>query len=167
MNSKKFIRFINYSISLLIVLSSFLIFLRVSLPLFDINVTEVDKKKVIGMTISVPLEFDDGSKFWWLVKPENTLNFTNASDERINGIIILEISDNPCNFEEVIKVVNENETQRVLVSPNVVSKIQIPLAIEPKLSRQVKIIFESKKECLVRNGDNRIFGAKLSAWKYQ
>jgi len=167
LKSKKYVKVANYFVSLLIVLSSFLIFLQVSVPLFDINVTEVDKKKVIGMTISAPIEFDSGTEFWWLIKPENTINFANASDERINGTITLKISDNPCKSEEVLKVMNENATQIITLSPNIVTKIQIPLAIEPKSSRQVKIIFDSKKECLVKNGDKRNFGAKLNAWKYE
>ena len=119
------------------------------------------------MNTSVPLEFEDGLKFWWLIKPGNVLIFINDSDEKINGDIILELTDNPCKFEEIIKVVNENSTQKVILIPNDLTKIFIPLAIEPKSSQQVMIDFENKKECFVKNGDIRNFGAKLINWKYE
>ncbi|MDP4746284.1 MAG: hypothetical protein NWR58_00400, partial [Candidatus Nanopelagicales bacterium] len=78
---------IRYFISVLIITSSFLILFFVSLPLFSAEVNELDKKKVIGMKPSVPLEFDKDLLFWWLIKDGNTLEFHNSSDEKIKGDI--------------------------------------------------------------------------------
>ena len=68
MNKPKIITSIKYLIASLIILSSVFIFIQVSLPLFDVNKNELDKKKVIGMIPSVPIEFDNGEIFWWLVR---------------------------------------------------------------------------------------------------
>ena len=119
------------------------------------------------MKTSVPLEFDGELKFWWLLKPENTLNFANTSDEKINGTIILELEDNPCKFEELMRVITETETQEVIKIPNISTKISIPLVINPRSSQPVEIVFENMEKCLVKNGDARDFGAKLINWKYE
>jgi hypothetical protein len=163
----KFTKIISYIFSILIILSSISIFSQVSLPLFDKNINEVDKRKVIGMKTSVPLEFDGELKFWWLLKPETTLNFANTSDEKINGTIILELEDNPCKFEELMRVITETETQEVIKIPNISTKISIPLVINPRSSQPVEIVFENMEKCLVKNGDARDFGAKLINWKYE
>jgi hypothetical protein len=136
----------NYFVSSLIIISSTIVFFQVSLPLFDLNITEVDKKKVIGM---------------------KTLNFANASDEKINGTIVFELADNPCKFEESLKVVTETETQKISVIPNISTKISLPLEINPRSSQSVEIVFENMEKCLVKNGDPRDFGAKLINWKYE
>jgi hypothetical protein len=157
----------NYIVSSLIIISSTIVFFQVSLPLFDLNITEVDKKKVIGMKTSVPIEFDGELEFWWLLKPETTLNFANASDEKINGIIILELTDNPCKYKESLKIVNESVTQKTNMNPNTLTEISIPLKIDPKSSQSIEIMFENSQKCLVKNGDERDFGAKLVNWKYE
>jgi len=164
---KKITRMSGYCISILIILSSFSIFSQVSLPLFDVNINESDKKKVIGMKTLVPLEFDEELEFWWLLKPETSLNFSNTSDEKINGTIILELADNPCKFEEVLKVVTDTETQKIIKIPNISTKISVPLEIRPRSSQPVEIVFENLEKCLVKNGDARDFGAKLINWKYE
>jgi hypothetical protein len=163
----KFTKIFSYGVSFLIIFSSILIFFQVSLPLFDVNVNEIDKKKVIGMKTSVPLEFDDELEFWWLLKPETTLNFANTSDEKINGTIILELADNPCKFKEMFKVVSGTETQKIIIIPNISTKILVPLEINPRSSQPVEIVFENMEKCLVKNGDARDFGAKLINWKYE
>jgi hypothetical protein len=55
------------------------------MPLFDVYVNEIDKKKVIGMEPSIPLEFENDKVFWWLVKESNILVFHNSGDEKIKG----------------------------------------------------------------------------------
>ena len=167
MINKKFTKMFNYFVSILIILSSIVIFFQVALPLFDVNVNELDKKKVIGMKTSAPLEFDGDLGFWWLIKPNNILNFTNFSDEKINGIIILELTDNPCKYKESLKIVNESVTQKTIMNPNTLTEISIPLKIDPKSSQSIEIMFENRQKCLVKNGDERDFGAKLVNWKYE
>ena len=167
MKLKKFTKMFSYGVSILIILSSISIFSQVSLPLFDININEVDKKKVIGMQTTVPLEFSDELEFWWLLKPETTLNFANTSDEKITGTIILELADNPCTFEELLKVVTNTETQRIIKIPQVLTRISVPLEVNPRSSQPIKIVFENTEKCLVKNGDSRDFGAKLINWKYE
>ena len=167
MKLNRLTKIFNYIVSSLIIISSTIVFFQVSLPLFDLNITEVDKKKVIGMKTSVPIEFDGELEFWWLLKPETTLNFANASDEKINGIIILELTDNPCKYKESLKIVNESVTQKTNMNPNTLTEISIPLKIDPKSSQSIEIMFENSQKCLVKNGDERDFGAKLVNWKYE
>ena len=157
----------NYFVSILIMLSSILIFFQVAFPLFDVNVNELDKKKIIGMKTSVPVEFDGNFKFWWLTKPNNILNFVNFSDEKINGKIILELTDNPCQSKESLKIVNKSVIQKIVLIPNKLTKILIPLKIDPKSSQSIEIMFENSQKCIVENGDARNFGARLVNWKYE
>ncbi len=167
MINKKYTKKFNYLVSILIIFSSFVTFFQVALPLFDVNVNELDKKKVIGMKTSAPLEFNGDLRFWWLIKPNNILNFTNFSDEKINGTIILELTDNPCKYKESLKIVNGSVTQKTIMNPNTLTKISIPLKIDPKSSQSIEIMFENSQKCLVKNGDERDFGAKLVNWKYE
>ena len=88
-------------------------------------------------------------------------------DEKINGTIVLELADNPCKFEESLKVVTETETQKISVIPNISTKISLPLEINPRSNQPVEIVFENIEKCLVKNGDARDFGAKLINWKYE
>jgi len=166
LNSNKIVKMLKYVFSILMILSSLLIFFKVSLPLFDVNITEVDKRKVIGMKTSAPLEFDGDLKFWWLIRPENNLQFTNYSDEKIKGIIVIELGDNPCQLEEALKVIYEETTQKLLLNPGLLTNIYIPLEMLPRSSQIVSIIFTNQKKCRVENGDQRDFGAKLLNWRF-
>jgi hypothetical protein len=152
---------------MVIILSSILILFFVSIPLFSVEVNELDKKKVIGMKSSVPLEFDNGNLFWWLVRDENTLYFENSSDERIKGYILLELESNPCNTTEIANFFHQNYSKSLEVLPGKISKIEIPVMINHKTTISVRVNFEETYSCFVNNGDRRNFGAKLVSWSFQ
>ena len=158
---------LKYLVTSIIILSSLLIFVFVSLPLFDVYVNEIEKEKVIGMEPSIPLEFENDKVFWWLVKESNNLVFHNSGDEKIKGNIILTLETNPCNYSENIRVNNENQTNQYIVETGKTTKIGVPVEISGRSSTNVTIFFIDDKPCLVSNGDNRNFGAKLTFWSFE
>ena len=158
---------IKYLATSIIICSSLLMFLFVSIPLFDVNVNETDKKKVIGMKPSVPLEFENDKVFWWLVKDNNSLIFHNSSDEKIKGNVILTLETNPCNYTEKLLINHENKINNYIVGSGKSTNIGVPVEISGRSSTKVDISFIDSKPCLVSNGDNRNFGAKLTFWSFE
>jgi len=164
---EKFSLIIKYFVTSIIILSSLLIFVFVSMPLFDVYVNEIDKKKVIGMEPSIPLEFENDKVFWWLVKDSNDLIFHNSSDEKIKGNVVLTLETNPCKYNENIRINHENQINRYIIDSGKQTEIDIPVEISGKSSTKVTISFINGKPCLVSNGDNRNFGAKLVFWSFE
>ena len=164
---EKFSLIIKYFVTSIIILSSLLIFVFVSMPLFDVYVNEIDKKKVIGMKPSIPLEFENDKVFWWLVKDSNDLIFHNSSDEKIKGNVVLTLESNPCKNIENIRINHENHTNRYIIDSDKQTEIDIPVEISGKSSTKVTISFIDGKPCLVSNGDSRNFGAKLVFWSFE
>ena len=158
---------IKYLVTSIIIYSSLLMFFFVSIPLFDVNVNETDKKKVIGMKPSVPLEFENDKVFWWLVKESNSLIFHNSSDEKIKGNVILTLETNPCNYTEKLSIIHENKINNYIVDSGKSTNIGVPVEISGRSSTKVDISFIDGKPCLVSNGDNRNFGAKLTFWSFE
>jgi hypothetical protein len=150
-----------------ILTGSIFIFFNVALPLYDINLNEIDKKKVIGLNASVPMEFENEIPFWWLVKDINTLTFHNDSDEEIKGKIVLGIESNPCNQTELLNMDFENQQQNFEIIPGKITKLIIPVEINGKSSKDIWIAFMSKVPCYIDNGDARNFGAKLKSWSFE
>lgn len=163
---KQLVLVLRFGLALLTVLVSILILFFVSIPLFSVDVNELDKKKVIGMQPSVLLEFDEQNLFWWLIKDGNTLQFENSSDEKIRGEIILDFESNPCNYTENINFVLKNRSRTLVVEPKRISRVQIPIEIEHKSSISILVTFDNKEPCFVKNGDRRNFGAKLVRWSF-
>ena len=158
---------IKYLVTTIIICSSIMIFIFVSLPLFDVYVNEIDKRKVIGMEPSIPLEFENDKVFWWLVKERNTLVFHNSGDEKIKGNVILTLETNPCKYSENIRINHENLANQYIIESGKNTKIYVPVEISGKSSTKVTISFIDGKPCLVSNGDNRNFGAKLVFWSFE
>ena len=167
MNKPKIITSIKYLIASLIILSSVFIFIQVSLPLFDVNKNELDKKKVIGMIPSVPLEFDNEEIFWWLVRNENILEFHNSSDEKIKGNIVLNLQSNPCNYSEELEIKSVSKVIKAVVSAGKTTNVVIPMEIMHRSSNVVSVNLTNKEPCFVKNGDKRNFGAKLISWSFE
>jgi hypothetical protein len=167
LSKPKIITSIKYLISSLIILSSVFIFVQVSLPLFDVNKNDVDKKKVIGMIPSVPLEFDNGEIFWWLVRNENILEFHNSSDEKIKGNIVLNLQSNPCDYSEELEMKSENKVIKAVVSAGKTTNVVIPMEITYRSSSVISVNFTNEESCFVINGDKRNFGAKLISWNFE
>ena len=164
---EKFSLIIKYFVTSIIILSSLLIFVFVSMPLFDVYVNEIDKKKVIGMEPSIPLEFENDKVFWWLVKESNILVFHNSGDEKIKGNVILTLETNPCKYSENIRINYENQSNQYIVESGKNTEIGVPVEISGRSSTKVTISFIDDKPCLVSNGDNRNFGAKLTFWSFE
>jgi hypothetical protein len=165
--SKQPIFIFRYLISLSIIASSILILFFVSIPLFSIDVNELDKKKVIGMKPSVPMEFEEDAIFWWLVKEGNALEFHNSSDEKIKGNIVFVFEPNPCNSKENIEFKSDTSIRFLEVIPDKISKISFPVFIDYKSSTKINVEFTNKVSCFVNNGDSRNFGAKLISWSFE
>ena len=158
---------IKYLATTIIICSSLLILIFVSLPLFDDYINEIDKKKVIGMEPSIPLEFENGNVFWWLVKDSNNLIFHNSGDEKIKGNIILTMESNPCKYSEKVKINYENQSNQYLVESGKTTKIEVPVEISARSSQQILVSFIDGESCFVSNGDDRNFGAKLIFWSFE
>ncbi|MFM1825455.1 MAG: hypothetical protein RLZZ37_90 [Actinomycetota bacterium] len=164
---KKFVKYLSYILSFSLILSSLLITYFVSYPLFDVEVNELNKKEVIGLKPSVPIEFVENNSFWWLVRGENKLEFHNSSDETIKGNIILTIEPNPCNALEVVSLTSEQYSNEIVIKEIDETKIVVPIEIKNKSSVPIYLDFLNKKSCYVNNGDSRDFGAKLVFWSFE
>ena len=119
------------------------------------------------MKPSIPLEFENDKVFWWLVKDSNDLIFHNSSDEKIKGNVVLTLETNPCKYSENIRINHENLANQYIIESGKNTKIYVPVEISGKSSTKVTISFIDGKPCLVSNGDNRNFGAKLVFWSFE
>lgn len=139
----------------------------VSIPLFKLSVNEINKSQVIGMIPGVPIEFDaNGANFWWLEAPGETLFFLNDSDEDINGTLKMYFEMNPCkNNNRIILKFGQNEIVKE-VNDLDITVISLPVTIDEFDKIKIEISFENEKNCVLTNGDPRIFGAKLVSWSF-
>ena len=154
-------------ISIFFILSFILIAYFVSYPLFDENINEINKKEVIGLKLSAPIEFSGNTNFWWLMRGQNKLEFHNSSDEKIKGIITLIFEPNPCKFEEKVNLKSTYLTSTFTLDAYNQSEIEIPIKIDKKSNTPIFLDFIEKKSCLVANSDPRDFGAKLIYWSFE
>ncbi len=157
----------NLSIGFLSIFLGLFIIIYVSIPLFPKSKNEVNKKQEIGMLISSPIEFSGDETFWWLIKGNNSLEFTNASDELIIGKLILKLEYNPCKQREKLKIdfLEKKKTKYYVLDNDL--EIDLPIEIEARGSTQLKIDFYSNEVCLIENGDKRNFAAKLIRWQFE
>jgi hypothetical protein len=157
----------NFSIGFLSIFLGLFVIVYVSFPLFPKSKNEVNKKQEIGMLISSPIEFSGDETFWWLIKGNNSLEFTNASDELIIGNLILKLEYNPCKQKEKLKIdLLENKKTKYYVLDKDL-EINFPIEIQARGATQLKIDFYGNEVCLIGNGDKRNFAAKLIRWQFE
>ena len=139
----------------------------VSIPLFKLSVNEINKSQVIGMLPGVPIEFDEnGANFWWLEAPVETIFFSNDSDEDIDGTLKMYLDMNPCkNNNRIILKYWQNEIVKEVSDLDGIV-ISLPVTISEFGKIKIEISFENEKDCVLANGDPRIFGAKLVSWSF-
>ena len=151
---KKLGRIFSSLISLTLFFFGVFVVTKVAIPLFDPKFNEIEKQKFVGMQSAIPMEFDSENKpFWWMVQPDNYLQFTNSSDEEIVGEINLVFSSNPCEGEGIVEI-----------EYGLSQKIQIPITLMPKKEFPVIIKFLEMEKCKPIEEDVRNFGAKLLSW---
>jgi len=163
---KKLGRIFTSLISLTLFFFGVFVVTKVAIPLFDPKFNEIEKQKFVGMQSAIPMEFDSENKpFWWMVQPDNYLQFTNSSDEEIVGKINLAFSSNPCKGEGIVEIEYGVSLTKLEIKPNLEAQnIQIPITLMPKKEFPVIIKFLEMEKCKPIEEDVRNFGAKLLSW---
>jgi hypothetical protein len=77
------------------------------------------------------------------------------------------LETNPCKYSENIRINYENQSNQYIVESGKNTEIGVPVEISGRSSTKVTISFIDDKPCLVSNGDNRNFGAKLTFWSFE
>lgn len=169
MKNRKMISYYSYFMCFVGLTLSFILLFKAIIPIWSIDINEQDKKKIIGMRTNVLSEYrNNGKPFWWLENKKNKLIFDNDSDEDIEGIITLMLSQNPCkaqtNFELELtgKLVRQFSISRDYVL------IQVPLErINAFSSIEISLNPISYISCPLNNGDKRELVAKLEDWYFE
>ncbi len=157
----------NFSLGFFSIFLGLFIIVCVSIPLFPKSKNEVNKKQEIGMVISSPIEFSGDATFWWLVKGNNSLEFTNASDEIIIGNLLLELEQNPCLQKVKLKIDSSQNKKSKFYDLDKYLEINLPIEIQPRGATQLIIDFYGDEMCFIDNGDKRNFAAKLIRWQFE
>lgn len=126
--------------------------------------TETKIEENVVLRFNQPTEYLDGSAFWWMLEGSNTVTIVNFSNEEHNGLIKIELQQNPCSNFQTAKYSNriidfDKEVDRLLV--------QETFSIGPYEKKIFEIQILNSQKCTVDNGDLREFGAKIVGWYIQ
>jgi hypothetical protein len=126
--------------------------------------TETKIEENVVLRFNQPTEYLEGNSFWWLLEGSNTVNIINFSNEKYEGLINIELHQNPCSNFQSTKYSNQvidfdKKMGRLLV--------QEVFSIGPYEKKSFELQVLNSQKCMVNNGDTREFGAKLVGWYIQ
>jgi len=126
--------------------------------------TETKIEENVVLRFNQPTEYLEGNSFWWLLEGSNIVNIVNFSNEKHEGLINIELHQNPCsNFKSTMysnQVIDfDKKAGRLLV--------QEVFSIGPYEKKSFELQVLNSQKCMVDNGDTREFGAKLVGWYIQ
>jgi hypothetical protein len=115
----------------------------------------------VVLRFDAPTEYFDSNSYWWFLEGKNIINVVNSSNEQHQGVISLELMQNPCGNFEFIDINNRkiefDKSKKSL-------QIKENFVINAYQSKSFEIDVINTEICKVENGDTRHFGAKLSGW---
>lgn len=131
----------------------------IGMKYFGHKETEISNNVVLRF--EVPTEYIFSDPFWWLLDGRNQINIVNFSDERHQGEIKLNVSNNPCNNIETIIF---DKTNYVFDNKSENIEILYDFSIDPYEKDHMEIIIKSKSKCNVKGEDERNFGIRINRW---
>lgn len=123
--------------------------------------SEVKIEDSVVARFDVPTEYINNDSFWWLPTGESNIKLINFSNSSFDGVLHLNITNNPCQNSESAKL-----GDRVFRIPKV-GELELNqnfniLALEQK---SLELIITNSDDCFLSNGDSRNFGIRINGWK--
>lgn len=126
--------------------------------------TETKIEENVVLRFNLPTEYLEGEAFWWLLEGSNTINIVNFSNENHKGLIKIDLQQNPCSNFQAAKYSN----QRIEFDKKFNSlSLQKDFLIGPYEIKSLDLEILNSEKCIVDNGDQREFGAKIVSWTIQ
>ena len=122
---------------------------------------EVKIEDSVVARFDVPTEYINNDSFWWLPTGESNIKLINFSNSSFDGVLHLNITNNPCQNSESAKL-----GDRVFRIPKV-GELELSqnfniVALEQK---SLELIITNSDDCFLNNGDSRNFGIRINGWK--
>lgn len=123
--------------------------------------SEVKIEDSVVARFDVPTEYLNNDSFWWLPTGESNIKLINFSNSSFDGVLHLNITNNPCQNSESAKL-----GDRVFRVPKV-GELELSqnfniVALEQK---SLELIITNSDDCFLSNGDSRNFGIRINGWK--
>jgi hypothetical protein len=123
--------------------------------------SEVKIEDSVVARFDVPTEYINNDSFWWLPTGESNIKLINFSNSSFDGVLHLNITNNPCQNSESAKL-----GDRVFRIPKV-GELELSqnfniVALEQK---SLELIITNSDDCFLSNGDSRNFGIRINGWK--
>jgi len=123
--------------------------------------TEVKIENSVVARFDVPTEYTDNDSFWWLPTGKSNIKLINFSNSSFDGVLHLNITNNPCQNSESAKL-----GDRVFRIPKVVElEISQNFNIVALEQKSLELIITNSDDCFLSNGDSRNFGIRINGWK--
>ena len=122
---------------------------------------EVKIEDSVVARFDVPTEYIDDDSFWWLPTGKSNIKLINFSNSSFEGVLHLNITNNPCQNTESIKL-----GDRVFKIPKEVkSEISQKFNIAALEQKSLGLMIANIDDCFLSNGDTRNFGIRINGWK--
>ena len=122
---------------------------------------EVKIEDSVVARFDVPTEYIDDDSFWWLPTGKSNIKLINFSNSSFEGVLHLNITNNPCQNTESIKL-----GDRVFKIPKEVkSEISQKFNVAALEQKSIELIITKNADCFLSNGDARNFGIRINGWK--
>jgi len=147
----------------------FFILTSVSLALFSYGTfylkllkhSEVKIEDSVVARFDVPTEYINNDSFWWLPTGKSNIRLINFSNSSFDGVLHLNITNNPCQNSESAKL-----GERLFRIPKVVElEISQNFNIVALEQKSLELIITNSDDCFLSNGDSRNFGIRINGWK--
>lgn len=123
--------------------------------------SEVKIEDSVVARFDVPTEYINNDSFWWLPTGKSNIKLINFSNSSFDGVLHLNITNNPCQNSESAKL-----GDRVFRIPKVVElEISQNFNIVALEQKSLELIITNSDDCFLSNGDSRNFGIRINGWK--
>ena len=123
--------------------------------------SEVKIEDSVVARFDVPTEYINDDSFWWLPTGKSNIKLINFSNSSFDGVLHLNITNNPCQNSESAKLGDRVFRVPKVVELEISQKFNI-VALEQKY---LELIITNSDDCFLSNGDSRNFGIRINGWK--